>query len=165
MTSSTGRHLRLRRAPPLRTICTGGGASTITGFWCRRRRYTAPGILPEVAGSQASTQLERAINNLLDNAAKHGRGSGAVDADLPHLFDRFYRGADSRGRAGSGLGLAIVRQVAESHEGSVTAENAPGGGACLRLMLPVVAAASPLNASKDAACATPAQRAREDPHP
>jgi two-component system sensor histidine kinase MprB len=100
-------------------------------------------------------RLARAINNLLDNAvnysplgspveiALHGdeltvrdHGPGISAADLPHVFDRFYRGAEARGRPGSGLGLAIVRQVAEQHGGRVSAEAAPGGGALMRLRLP-----------------------------
>ncbi len=63
-------------------------------------------------------------------------GVGIAPADLPHVFDRFYRGATARGRPGSGLGLAIVRQVAEIHGGEVTVEDAPGGGALFRLRLP-----------------------------
>ena len=63
---------------------------------------------------------------------------GVADEDLPHLFDRFYRGASARGRPGSGLGLAIVRQVAEQHGGGVHAANAPGGGAEFVLDLPAV---------------------------
>jgi two-component system sensor histidine kinase MprB len=63
-------------------------------------------------------------------------GPGIADTDLPHVFDRFYRAPDARGRPGSGLGLAIVRQVAESHGGRVTAERAEGGGARLRMILP-----------------------------
>jgi two-component system, OmpR family, sensor histidine kinase MprB len=90
-------------------------------------------------------RLARAVNNLLDNAARHGthvvvrtgpdgihvrdNGPGIDPADLPHIFDRFYRGAADRGRSGTGLGLAIVRQVAEQHGGSVSAANADGGGA------------------------------------
>jgi two-component system, OmpR family, sensor histidine kinase MprB len=97
-------------------------------------------------------RLARAINNLLDNAARHGdrveirtgpdgvhvrdNGPGIDPADLPHIFDRFYRGAADRGRSGTGLGLAIVRQVAEQHGGSVVAANAPGGGASFELQLP-----------------------------
>jgi two-component system, OmpR family, sensor histidine kinase MprB len=97
-------------------------------------------------------RLARAVNNLLDNAARHGTrvvvrtgvegisvrddGPGIDPADLPHIFDRFYRGAADRARAGTGLGLAIVRQVAEQHGGSVTAENADGGGAAFTLRLP-----------------------------
>ncbi|HSP17866.1 MAG TPA: sensor histidine kinase, partial [Myxococcaceae bacterium] len=56
--------------------------------------------------------------------------------DLPYVFDRFYRGSNSRGRQGSGLGLAIVRQVAAQHGGSVSAANAPDGGAVFSLRLP-----------------------------
>jgi two-component system sensor histidine kinase MprB len=98
-------------------------------------------------------RLARAVNNLLDNASRHagGRvevqadtrgvrvrdhGGGIAPEDLPHLFDRFYRGASARGRPGSGLGLAIVRQVAEQHGGTVHAANAPGGGAEFVLALP-----------------------------
>jgi two-component system, OmpR family, sensor histidine kinase MprB len=100
-------------------------------------------------------RLIRAINNLLDNAALHAghggpieltvdstgvtvrdHGDGIAEADLPHIFDRFYRGADSRARQGSGLGLAIVRQAAEQHGGSISAANAPDGGAVFTLTLP-----------------------------
>jgi two-component system, OmpR family, sensor histidine kinase MprB len=100
-------------------------------------------------------RLTRAINNLLDNAARHtspggpveltvdtagvrvrDHGNGIDDADLPHVFDRFYRGVNSRSRQGSGLGLAIVRQVAEQHGGSAAATNAPDGGALFTIALP-----------------------------
>src|SRR5206468_1412728 len=63
------------------------------------------------------------------------RGPGIAPADLPHVFDRFYRSPSARGTPGSGLGLAIVRQVAESHGGTVTAEAAEGGGTVVRLVL------------------------------
>ncbi|HEU6444402.1 MAG TPA: HAMP domain-containing sensor histidine kinase [Gaiellaceae bacterium] len=98
--------------------------------------------------------LERAIGNLLDNAAKWSGPSGEVEvvvrdgevtvrdhgpgideADRPYVFDRFYRSASARGMPGSGLGLAIVRQVADGHGGTVTAEPAEGGGTLMRLRL------------------------------
>jgi two-component system sensor histidine kinase MprB len=98
--------------------------------------------------------LERAVVNLLDNAAKwspagaevevavrDGRlivrdhGPGIADEDLPYVFDRFYRARAARGLPGSGLGLAIVRQVAESHGGGVVAERAEGGGTRMVLTL------------------------------
>jgi two-component system sensor histidine kinase MprB len=106
-----------------------------------------------VDGSPA--RLDRAVSNLLDNAEKwappgtpievgvnngelevRDHGPGFSREDLPRVFDRFYRARSSRGLPGSGLGLAIVRQVAEVHGGSVSAENADGGGARLRLRLP-----------------------------
>jgi two-component system, OmpR family, sensor histidine kinase MprB len=100
--------------------------------------------------------LDRAVANLLDNAGKWSAAGGVVEVrladgelsvrdhgpgiaaeDLPHVFDRFYRAPAARSRAGSGLGLAIVRHVTERHGGEVAAEPAPGGGALLRLVLPV----------------------------
>ena len=82
-------------------------------------------------------------------------GTGIDPEDLPYVFDRFYRGANSRNRQGSGLGLAIVRQVAVQHGGSVEADNAPDGGAVFMLRLPTVAedqldqSEAPLGASGD----------------
>jgi two-component system sensor histidine kinase MprB len=100
--------------------------------------------------------LERAIGNLLHNATKwsppaatievtvsdgelavHDAGPGIGDADLPFVFDRFYRSPSARGQPGSGLGLAIVRQIAELH-GGVTSATTTRQGALLRLKLPVV---------------------------
>ena len=60
-------------------------------------------------------------------------GPGFKDADLPFVFDRFYRADDARKLPGSGLGLAIVRQAAEACGGFAEAQNAPGGGALLRV--------------------------------
>jgi two-component system, OmpR family, sensor histidine kinase MprB len=100
------------------------------------------------------SRLDRAVSNLLDNAAKYGapggnvdvtlrdgvltvrdHGPGIADEDLPFVFDRFYRAPSARGRPGSGLGLAIVRQAAEAHGGSVKADRAADGGAVLRMAL------------------------------
>jgi two-component system, OmpR family, sensor histidine kinase MprB len=105
------------------------------------------------------SRLGRAINNLLDNAARHSgpgvvvevtvdgegvtvrdHGHGVPEEDLPYVFDRFFRGTSSRGSHGSGLGLAIVRQVTQQHGGSATVANAPDGGAVFKLHLPVIAA-------------------------
>jgi two-component system sensor histidine kinase MprB len=107
-----------------------------------------------------STALERAVLNLLDNAAKWsppgGRvrvqmrplddwwillevadaGPGIAEEDLPFVFERFYRAATSRTMPGSGLGLSIVRQAAVRHGGAVWAGRAPEGGALLAMRLP-----------------------------
>jgi len=136
-----------------------------------RARRHAPDVefaaaLEPVVVEGVPDRLARAINNLLDNAARHGShvrvstgadgvivrddGPGIDPADLPHIFDRFYRGAAARGRTGTGLGLAIVRQVAEQHGGSVSAENADGAVFTLRLTAgPVPQEALPAIAGSD----------------
>jgi two-component system, OmpR family, sensor histidine kinase MprB len=120
-----------------------------------------------VAGVPA--RLERAITNLIDNAAKYSppeepveialrdgqltvrdHGPGISAEDLPHVFDRFYRGAEARGRPGSGLGLAIVRQVVAQHGGGVSAEPAAGGGTLMRLRLAGAESIAPAPASEPA---------------
>jgi two-component system sensor histidine kinase MprB len=62
-------------------------------------------------------------------------GPGIDPADLPYVFDRFYRARLCAWDAGSGLGLAIVKQVAQSHGGEVVAEVAEGGGTRMSLRL------------------------------
>jgi len=66
-------------------------------------------------------------------------GPGIPPKDLPHLFERFYRGDRARTRAsgGSGLGLAIAKQWVEAHGGMIRAENAEGGGARFTIRLPI----------------------------
>lgn len=107
-------------------------------------------------------ELERGILNLLDNAVKWSpadgvitvtlnggvltvddAGPGIAEADLPHVFDRFYRSEESRAMPGSGLGLAIVRQVAERHSGAIRAGRSPAGGARLQLWIPAARATTP----------------------
>ena len=99
--------------------------------------------------------LERAVTNLLDNAAKWSPEGGTVtvrlddgvltvsdvgpgisDDDLPHVFDRFYRSSEARTLPGSGLGLSIVRRAAERHGGTVTAESPDGGGSVFTMTVP-----------------------------
>ncbi len=63
-------------------------------------------------------------------------GPGFPERDLPHVFERFYRADSARSKPGSGLGLAIVRQAVEAASGTVTAQNAPDGGALVQIGLP-----------------------------
>ncbi|MFB7914354.1 sensor histidine kinase [Streptomyces sp. NPDC056061] len=108
-------------------------------------------------------RLRQAIGNLVSNAVRHtpagghitlhaypsasadqvvvdvtDTGSGIPAADLPHVFDRFWRAEKSRNRrtGGSGLGLAIVRKLVEAHGGSVTATSTEGQGSVFTLRLP-----------------------------
>jgi two-component system, OmpR family, sensor histidine kinase MprB len=97
-------------------------------------------------------RVARAVTNVVDNARKwspagatveiglrggilrvRDHGPGFAPADLPYVFDRFYRAEGARRMPGSGLGLAIVKQAAEAHGGSVAATNAADGGAQLEV--------------------------------
>jgi two-component system sensor histidine kinase MprB len=124
-----------------------------------RTRRNRPNIqiradLEESVVHGVPASIERAVANLLDNATKwsppdravevavkdgevvvRDYGPGIDEADLPYVFDRFYRASSARGMPGSGLGLAIVKQVAESHGGEVRAEPAEGGGTRMSLRL------------------------------
>ncbi len=112
---------------------------------------------PSVVHGEAEL-ISRALANVLDNACKwsppgsvievsshdgevvvRDHGPGIDPADLPHIFDRFYRAPAARSMPGSGLGLSIVSRVMESHHGQAVAENVPDGGACFRLRFPTVA--------------------------
>jgi two-component system sensor histidine kinase MprB len=131
----------------------------VTADAIERTRRNRPGVSfkaelePSPIRGVPST-VERAVSNLLDNAAKwsppggeievtvrdgeltvRDHGPGIDEADLPFVFDRFYRAPAARGMPGSGLGLAIVRQVAEAHGGTVVADRADGGGTLMRLTL------------------------------
>lgn len=118
-----------------------------------------PAALPEISGD--GDRLAQVVGNLLANAAHHipagGRveitaaaqdgglvtrvsdnGPGVPEADLPRLFERFWRGDPSRSRdtGGSGLGLAIARRIIEAHGGRMWAEVTPGGGLTVAFWLP-----------------------------
>ena len=118
----------------------------------------------------SSPALARAILNLVDNALKwsppgtpvevtvqqgvvsvRDHGPGIAADDLPHVFDRFYRAAAARTLPGSGLGLAIVRQIAEAHGGTVTAERADGGGSLFTLRIPLLPTPADLSVGTTAA--------------
>ena len=107
-----------------------------------------------------ASALERAVMNLLDNAVKFSpaggvvrvtlrplgdgtsvlevadQGPGIAEADLPHVFERFYRSEEARTLPGSGLGLAIVLQAAQRHGGMAYASQAADGGALMTIRLP-----------------------------
>jgi two-component system, OmpR family, sensor histidine kinase MprB len=144
--------------PPVEEIAFDG----LVAEAVERARRHAPGVRFRTTLEPCTIQgvpdrLGRAVNNVLDNAARHSPSGGVVEVglrdgtlsvrdhgpgvaadELPLLFDRFFRGAGARERHGSGLGLAIVRQVVESHGGAVDAANAQNGGLVVTLTLPAV---------------------------
>jgi two-component system, OmpR family, sensor histidine kinase MtrB len=105
-------------------------------------------------------RVDRILRNLLDNAVEHGEGEpiditvagdggavavtvrdhgvGLTDADIAHVFDRFWRADPARARTtgGTGLGLSIAREDTRLHAGWLEAWGSPGQGACFRLTLP-----------------------------
>jgi two-component system sensor histidine kinase MprB len=104
--------------------------------------------------------LERAVLNLVDNAAKWGppgepvtvtlcdgeltvsdRGPGIPPEERTLVFERFWRSPSARAQPGSGLGLSIVRQIADAHGGRVAIDDAPGGGTRVHLWMPASAVA------------------------
>ncbi|MEV7549381.1 HAMP domain-containing sensor histidine kinase [Amycolatopsis sp. NPDC089917] len=127
-----------------------------------RSRWPRIQVDAEFAGIEVVAReagLERAVLNVLDNAAKwspegstilvtmsrtaatarvrvEDEGPGIAERDLPHVFERFYRADAARALPGSGLGLAIVEQVLTQHGGRAEAGNTPSGGARFDLVLP-----------------------------
>ena len=160
MTNLIGDLVELARDEPLPHVVETVELTEVLHRAVARVRRRAPGVTFEVTASEwwltgESAALERAVTNLLDNAAKWSPESGTVTValhegvltvadhgpgispeDLPHVFDRFYRSKESRGMPGSGLGLSIVRQVAMRHSGTVDAAVNPGGGTLMTLRLP-----------------------------
>jgi two-component system sensor histidine kinase MprB len=135
----------------------------VVGSAVERARPRAPHVRFETSLAEAEilgrpVSLERAVLNLLDNAAKWSPANGTVrviveangevaqvtvadegpgipDKDLPHVFERFYRAEAARALPGSGLGLAIVEQIVHLHGGTVTAAHTESGGALVSMTL------------------------------
>jgi two-component system sensor histidine kinase MprB len=160
LTTLIGDLVELARDEPMSPVVATVELHEVLEAAVARVRRRAPGVTfrleadPWYVEGEAGA-IERALTNLLDNAAKWSppagtvtvslaggvvtiddEGSGIDEADLPHVFERFYRASESRGMPGSGLGLAIVAQVAQRHAGTVVAGRSPSGGTRMTFALP-----------------------------
>ncbi len=160
MTTLVGDLVELARDEPMRRDPEPLDFADVVTQSVERVRLRAPNVTIDVElGSWLvfgeAQLLERAVTNLLDNAAKWSpdgstvrvrlvdgtltvtdEGPGIDPADLPHVFDRFYRSSEARTLPGSGLGLSIVRRAADRHGGTVEAASGPGGGTRFTFNLP-----------------------------
>ena len=152
MTTLVGDLVELARDEPMRRDPEPLDFADVVAQSVHRVRLRAPNVTfdvvlkPWMVFGEAQL-LERAVTNLLDNAAKWSpngsvvqvrlddgtltvadQGPGIDAADLPHVFDRFYRSSEARTLPGSGLGLSIVRRAADRHGGIVEATIGAGGG-------------------------------------
>ena len=150
--------LTLRRAPAdLGKIAAAAGealSAQIAEAGLRLNLDAAPAVI-----RADETRLTQITTNLLANAIKYtppggqvtvttractgagmltvaDTGPGIPAAELPHVFERFWRGTGAKGRSGTGIGLAVVAELTAAHGGTVTVASPPGGGAVFTITLP-----------------------------
>ena len=160
LTTLIGDLTELSRDEPLTPVVEPVELGEVLDHAMQRVRRRAPGVTFDILADPwwlvgETAALERAVTNVLDNAAKWSppggtvtarlaegvltvddEGPGIKEADRPHVFERFWRAEESRTMPGSGLGLSIVAQVAERHSGRVEVGTSPAGGTRLTLTLP-----------------------------
>jgi signal transduction histidine kinase len=133
-------------------------------------------VRPDDAGAGVVSadfdRVEQVLGNLIDNAFRHSspgarievaarpappgfveiyvrdEGPGIAPEDLPHVFDRFYRGAGETAGSGAGLGLAISKEIVRAHGGDIRAESGPGGGSTFAFALPAAPVQRPAGAPR-----------------
>jgi signal transduction histidine kinase len=129
--------------------------------WRQRRVQVVAEVDADVPRVRADDQrLEQIVSNLIGNAIRHTPPGGLVAAavtaepgqvrldvrdtgegidpeDVPHVFERFFRGRSQNGEAGAGLGLALVKELTEAMGGSVEVSSTMGEGSCFSVRLPV----------------------------
>jgi signal transduction histidine kinase len=156
----SGRPLELERRPTdLVALAREAVAEHEPGM--RRHSHHFETVEPEIVGAWDGPRLARVVDNLVSNAVKYSprggeiavtlaregdeavlrvrdQGIGIPAADLPHVFDRFYRAANVAGRfAGTGIGLAGARQIVEQHGGTIQVESRERIGSTFTVRLPL----------------------------
>ena len=91
-------------------------------------KYTSPGGQVDLSASQEQHQV---VITVADT------GIGISSEDLPHIWERLYRGDHSRTQRGLGLGLSVVKAVVQAHQGAVDVSSVSGAGSCFTLRLPM----------------------------
>ncbi len=102
-------------------------AQTLVNILDNALKYSAPGSPVNITARSVGSEVEI---DVADN------GTGIPQADLVHVFDKFYRAQNTNNVAGTGLGLSICKGIVEAHGGHVAAGNRPGGGTIIKLVLP-----------------------------
>ena len=136
-----------------------GEAASLLEPWFSAAGVRLEPVLAPVRVEGDPTRLNQIVTNLLTNALKFTPGGGTVEMvvrpddgaavvevgdtgpgippeELPHVFERFWRGSTARTTGGSGIGLSVVAELVGAHEGTVEASNAPGSGARFTVRLP-----------------------------
>ncbi|MBI2853554.1 MAG: DUF4118 domain-containing protein [Chloroflexi bacterium] len=113
---------------PLINVDFGLIVQTLVNIMDNAFRYSPPGSPIDVNVKQIGGEVHIEVAD---------RGIGIPQEDMARVFDKFYRAHNTNSVAGTGLGLSICKGIVEAHGGSVTAQNRPGGGSTLKIMLPV----------------------------
>lgn len=126
--AEAGLRLNLDTAPAIAVADEARVTQIATNLLTTAVKYTPPGGQVTVT-TRADTGTARLI--VADT------GPGIPAADLPHVFERFWRGTGANARSGAGIGLAVVAELAAAHGGTVTPASPPGSGAIFTVTLPV----------------------------
>ncbi|MBV8086686.1 MAG: PAS domain-containing protein [Chloroflexi bacterium] len=168
----SGRDLPLDRQP-VDLVALARRAAEQHQFSTAEHRIVVTAEVEALVGAWDGRRLDRVLANLLTNAIKYSppdgeitigisrqtskrgeaqallsvqdRGRGIPSEDLPHIFERFYRGCNVDGVPGSGIGLAGVRHIVERHGGLISVSSQPGAGTTFTVRLPLTCT-SPLEA-------------------
>jgi two-component system, OmpR family, sensor histidine kinase KdpD len=120
--------MNLAQGLPFLLVDFGLMVQTLVNILDNAIKYSSPDSTIEVTSCRANGGIEIAIAD---------RGVGIPPQDLDRVFDKFYRVQRANDVPGIGLGLPICKGFVEAHDGSIRAENRPGGGTVIRLTLPV----------------------------